>query len=212
MSLIALAGQKLEMKQDFLPDGRVTPLTVVRVWPALVVGIKTKEKDGYEAVKLAFGQAKGKYNKKPILGEIKKATGKEKPAPAFLKEIRGTFEGIKVGEEINMEDVFKEGDLVQVSGRSKGRGFAGVMKRWGFHGGPRTHGQSDRPRAPGSIGQRTTPGRVYKGKKMAGRMGGEKVTVRGLKIFKIDKENNLLYITGALPGPRNGWLLITKKS
>jgi len=204
----AIIGRKLKMTQEFLENGRVVPLTVVEAGPCFVLQIKSKESDGYEAVKIAFGQSKGKYAKKPVLGEMKKA--KKVWAPALIVEVNGSGKNLKIGDEIKIDDIFKEGDLVQVTGVSKGKGFAGVMKRWGFHGGPATHGQSDRPRSPGSIGQRTTPGRVSKGKKMSGHMGNRKVTVRNLKVMGIDKTKNLLRIKGAVPGTRGGMVVIKK--
>jgi len=204
----AIIGRKLGMTQEFLEDGQVVPLTVIKVGPCFVLQIKNKENDGYEAVKIAFGRSKGRYAKKPVLGEMKKA--KKVWAPALIVEVGGSGKDLKIGDEVKVSDIFKKGDLAQVTGVSKGKGFAGVIKRWGFHGGPVTHGQSDRQRAPGSIGQRTTPGRVFKGKKMPGRMGNRKVTVRNLKIMGIDGEKNLLRIKGALPGARGGMVVIKK--
>ena len=205
----AIIGQKLGMTQEFLKNGQVVPLTVVEAGPCFILQVKNKENDGYEAVKIAFGQSKGKYAKKPTLGEMKKA--KKTLAPALIVEVSGGGKNLKVGEEIKVDDIFKKGDFVDATGFSKGRGFAGVIKRWGFHGGPATHGQSDRQRAPGSIGQRTTPGRVYKGKKMPGRMGNKKVTVRNLEIIEIDEAKNLLYVKGAIPGARRGMVVIKKR-
>ena len=204
----AIIGRKLGMTQQFLEGGRVVPLTVVEAGPCTILQIKSQKKDGYEAIKISFGRGKGKYARKPILGEMKKAGKTE--APALIVEVSGDEESLKVGEEINVGAVFKKEDLVQVTGVSKGRGFAGVIKRWGFHGGPATHGQSDRRRAPGSIGQRTTPGRVYKGKKMPGHMGNKKITVRNLTVVKVDESKNLLYIKGAIPGARGGMVVIKK--
>ncbi|MDD3679468.1 MAG: 50S ribosomal protein L3 [Candidatus Shapirobacteria bacterium] len=205
-----LIGKKGRMSQDFTKDGKVVPLTVVEVNPCRVLQVKTIKTDGYKAVKLAYGQGKGKYNKGSTLGEAKKA--KLEKAPGKIMEIRNDFADtdIKVGQEISLDQVFSQGDKVCVTGISKGRGFAGVIKRWGFHGGPKTHGQSDRLRAPGSIGQGTDPGRVHKGKKMPGHYGTETVTVKNLKIFKINKDTNRLYLTGAIPGARGGYLKIIK--
>jgi len=201
-----LIGKKIGMTQDFREDGKVVPLTIIEVGPCRILQVKDKKTDGYRAVKLAYGRGKGKYNKKPTLGEALKA--KLDGAPAKIIEIRGDFDGVKVGDEITLSKVFAEGDNVLVIGTSKGRGFAGVMKRWGFHGGPKTHGQSDRLRAPGSIGQGTDPGRVHKGKKMPGHFGVDRVTVKNLTVFKIDKENNHLYLSGSVPGARGGFLII----
>ena len=207
--ITGLIGKKIAMEQDFRQDGKVVPLTVVELGPCRVLQVKTTEADGYRAVKLAFGQGKGKYNKKPTLGEAKKA--KLDKAPEKIIEIRGDFgDDVKVGQEITLDQVFAEGDKVKVVGTSKGRGFAGVMKRWGFHGGPKTHGQSDRLRAPGSIGQGTDPGRVHKGKKMPGHFGVDKVTVKNLTVFRIDKDKNHLSLTGAVPGARGGYVVVEK--
>jgi len=207
--LTGLIGKKLVMEQDFTADGKVLPLTLVETGPCRVLQIKAKETDGYGAVKIAFGQGKGKYNKKPNLREAKKAGFRK--APGKIVEIRGDFsDSVEVGQEITLDQVFKESDKVVVTGISKGRGFAGVIKRHGFHSGPQTHGQSDRLRAPGSIGQGTTLGRIHRGKKMPGHFGVDKVTVKNLTVFKIDKENNRLYLTGAVPGARGGYVIVKK--
>lgn len=200
--MIAILGKKLGQTRIFTPEGKQIPVTEVLAGPCKVKQIKTYQKDGYWAIKLGF------ENKK-----TKRAGGEE---PRFLREIRidedearsGMFE---VGKIIKVEEVFKDGDKVAVTGTSKGKGFAGVVKRWGFAGGPRTRGQADRERAPGSIGQTTTPGRVYKGKKMAGRMGGKKVTVKGLKVVEVKPEENVLRVLGLVPGPKNGFLMIRKQ-
>ncbi len=204
-----LIGKKIKMGQDFTEDGRVVPLTIIEAGPCRVLQVKTEEQDGYKAVKLVFGHGKGKYNKKPTLGEVRKA--KIDGSPKKITEIKGDFgDELKVGQEITLEQVFAQGDKVKVSGTSKGRGFTGVVKRWSFHGGPQTHGQSDRLRAPGSIGQGTDPGRVHKGKKMPGHYGVDRVTVKNLTVFKIDKDKNYLYLTGAVPGARGGHIIIRK--
>ncbi len=208
--LNGLIGKKKGMIQDFDQEGQVVPLTVIEAGPVTVLQLKSKEKEGVKGVKVAFGQGKGKYNKKPTLGEAKKAGLKN--APAKIWEVPGEQEDLKIGEKISVEEVFREGEKVNITGFSKGRGFSGVIKRHGFHGGPATHGQSDRQRAPGSIGQRSTPGRVYRGQRMAGHFGNEKVTVKNLEIFKIDGEKNYLYVKGAVPGAINGWVRIIKNS
>jgi len=184
-------------------------MTLIQAGPCVVVAKRTGEKDGYWALQLGFGKAK-KVNKL-LKGQMKKA--KLKIAPRFLAEVRleKEEEKLKVGDEVRLEDVLKPGDLVSVIGVSKGKGFAGVMKRWGFAGGPRTHGQSDRQRAPGSIGATTTPGRVLKGKKMAGRMGGNRVTVKSLSVMKVSPDENLLTVSGLVPGARGGLLFIKKE-
>lgn len=205
----AILGQKIEQSQSFTAEGKMIPVTKILAGPCPVVQIKTEKDNGYPAVQLGFGQ-KTKNVSKPIAGHIRGA--KLKIAPRFLREIKiaKDEEVPKVGEVINVTSVFAVGDKVQVTGTSKGKGFAGVVKRWGFAGGPRTHGQSDRERAPGSIGSTTTPGRVYKGKKMAGRLGGERVTLKNLEVVEVDAEKNLLAVSGLVPGAK-GSLLVIKK-
>ena len=203
-----LLGTKEKMTQVFDEEGRVWPVTVVSAGPVFVVRKKTKEKDGYDAVQVGFGERKLKNINKPqrnIIHPEKKNMGFR-----YLKEFRVAdpkqLEEIKEGDKITV-DVFEEGEEIVVSGTSKGKGFQGVVKRWGFAGGPRSHGQKHSEREPGSIGA-TGPQRVFKGTKMAGRMGGRRTTIKGLKVVKIDKDNNLLYISGALPGGRNTLLEI----
>lgn len=205
MNLSTIIGKKIEQTQAFLEDGTRVPLTRVFVGDNSISQIKTSEKEGYMAVQLTFG----KRNKisKPLTGHLKKAGLKN--TPRFLREIRvDDVAGFENGTVITPEEVLTAGDKVDVVGVSKGKGFAGAVKRWGFHGGPKTHGQSDRHRAPGSIGQGTTPGRVYKGKKMAGRMGSDRVTIKNLEIADV-KEGEIL-IKGLIPGPKNGLVMITK--
>lgn len=207
------------MGQAFTESGIRVPVTVVEIGPNVVTQVKTKEKDRYNAVQLGFGNRKIKNITKPLLGHLKGAiemqkakSEKQNVAPRFLREVRieGDIE-YKAGDVVNAPDILRPGDFVQVTGVSKGKGFAGVVKRWGFAGGPKTHGQSDRLRAPGSIGQGTTPGRVLKGKKMAGRMGQEKVTVANLTVLKVDKEKGELWLSGPVSGAR-GSLLVVKKT
>ncbi len=202
----SILGIKLGQTQKFLSDGQRIPVTEIQAGPCFVVEVKPG------AVQLGFGERKEKKTLKPILGHIKKAG--LKVIPRFLREVSANQEEInanlKVGDEIKVGDVLKPGDTVDVTGISKGKGFAGVVKRWGFAGGPRTHGQSDRERAPGSIGSTTTPGRVLKGKKMAGRMGQERVTIKNLSVFEIDPEKNLLLVKGLVPGAKKGLLIIKK--
>jgi len=194
----------------FDSEGRKTAVTQIEAGPCIVVYIKNKDKDGYTAVQLGFGQAKKIKN--PILGHVKKAG--LKTIPKFLREIKipANQELPKIGQVYKADEVFKPGDIVKISGVSKGKGFAGVVKRWGFAGGPKSHGQSDRERAPGSIGATTTPGRVLKGKKMAGRTGGIQVTVSGLKVIDVLPDKNILLVKGSVPGPTRGLLLIQKTS
>ena len=198
-----LIGRKLGMIQVFSDQGRADAVTAIEAGPCTVVQVKIESKEGYSAVQLGFGQAK--RVKSPIDGHVKEL-GNFK----YLKELRMTdTEGIAVGNRVDAS-LFKAGDTVDVVGVSKGRGFAGVIKRHGFHGGPKTHGQSDRHRAPGSIGAGTSPGRVLKGKSMPGHMGGERVTVCRLKVVKVDTEQNLLLVKGAVPGAKNGMLIVRK--
>jgi large subunit ribosomal protein L3 len=217
-----ILGKKISQSQSFTEDGRRIPQTTIKTSPCYLVDIKTKDKQGYFALKLATGTRKN--IQKPVQGELRKV-GINTPL-SFLKEFRlepyedkinyieeNGKKGIKIGEkkifigeEVTPDLLFSVGDLVDVSGVSKGKGFQGVVKRHHFAGGPRTHGQSDRERAPGSIGQTTTPGRVYKGKRMAGRMGGERVTIKNLSIIKVDKDQ--LVVKGLVPGAINSWLEI----
>ena len=196
-------GKKLGMGQVFAEDGKAEAVTAIEAGPCTVTQIKTAAKEGYKAAQLGFGVSK-RLNS-PQKGHLKKL-GQFK----HLREFRvADTEAIKVGDKVDVS-LFKEGDLVDITGISKGKGFAGVVKRHGFAGGPKTHGQSDRHRAPGSIGATTTPGRVLKGKRMAGHMGDSRVTVRHLEVYKADPERNLLLVKGAVPGARNGLLLIEK--
>jgi len=198
-----IIGRKLGMGQVFAENGKAEAVTAIEAGPCIVTQIKTSDKEGYSAAQLGFGEAK-RLNS-PQKGHLKKLGQFE-----YLREFRvADTEGIKVGDKVDV-GLFKEGDLVDVSGVSKGKGFAGVVKRHGFAGGPKTHGQSDRHRAPGSIGATTSPGRVLKGKHMAGHMGSNRVTVRHLKVYKADPERNLLLVKGAVPGARNGLVLIEK--
>ncbi len=203
--MAGILGQKIGMTQVFDSNGLVVPVTIVQAGPCYVTQIKTPEKDGYSAVQIAFGDVKEKRVPNAIKGHFAKAGVKAK---RFLAEFDfGDMEDVKVGDEIKA-DVFKEGVTVKVAGVSKGKGFQGTVKRHKFGGGPKTHGQSDRLRAPGSIGQSSYPSRVMKGIKMAGRMGGDRVTVKNITIVKVDAENNLLFIKGPLPGSKNTLLEI----
>jgi large subunit ribosomal protein L3 len=204
--LPAILGTKKGQTQMFTPEGVRIPVTVVSAGPCVV--LKTTDHGEFSSVQLAYGQAK--HVAKPVAGIVKKAGSEVKPR--FLREVRTTdATDVKVGDTVAVGTVLAEGDLVRVTGISKGKGFAGVVKRHHFKGGPNTHGQSNRERSPGSIGQTTTPGRVYRGKRMAGRMGGETVTVRNLKIVKIDGETNTVYIKGLVPGGKNGLIVIRKE-
>lgn len=212
--LTALLGKKVRQTKIYTDDGMRIPVTEIEVGPCVVVQIKTKDRDGYSAIQLGFGHQIRKTNQ-PITGHLKK-TGQGNYLPRFLREVRLTLTDnsqdklAKVGDQIRVEQVFSNGDRVKVTGISKGKGFAGVVKRHGFSGGPRTHGQSDRERAPGSIGQSTTPGRVYKGKRMGGRMGNQRITVAGLKVIKVVPESNRAFVKGLIPGSLNNLVIITK--
>jgi len=198
-----IIGRKLNMGRIFSGDGEVEAVTAIEAGPCVVTQVKTKDKDGYNAAQLGFGEAK--HLNSPQRGHLKEL-GQFK----YLREFRvSDTEGIKVGDRIDVS-LFKEGDLVDITGVSKGKGFAGVVKRHHFAGGPKTHGQSDRHRAPGSIGSTTSPGRVLKGMRMAGHMGSSQVTARNLEVCKADPARNLLLVKGAVPGAKNGLVLIKK--
>ncbi len=198
-----IIGKKVGMTQIFRDNGKAEAVTVVEAGPCSVIQIKTMAKEGYNAVQLGFGEAK--RLKSPERGHLR-GLGQFK----HLREFRVDDIGdIQVKVDVSL---FKAGDLIDVTGVSKGKGFAGVVKRHGFAGGPKTHGQSDRHRHGGSIGATTSPGRVLKGTRMAGRMGNQRVTVRKLEVLKIDPVRNLLLVKGAVPGAKNGLLLITKSA
>ena len=204
LTIKGIIGRKLGMTQIFRDNGKAEAVTAIEAGPCTVTQVKTAAKEGYNAVQLGFGEAK-RLNS-PRRGHLK-----ELEQFRYLREFRlADIEGVQVGDKVDVS-LFKTGDLVDVSGVSKGKGFAGVVKRYHFAGGPKTHGQSDRHRAPGSIGAGTSPGRVLKGKRMPGHMGNRKVTVRHLEVFEADPTRNLLLIKGAVSGGSNG-LLIIKKS
>lgn len=206
--LDTILGSKIKMGQTFVEGTRV-PVTYVKAGPCVVTQIKKQDKESCWAVQLGFGEKKIKNITKPLQGHLRGAI-KDNKAPRFLREVKLDKEPeFKVGDAIAASDIFQIGDVVAVTGTSKGKGFAGVVKRWHFAGGPKTHGQSDRQRAPGSIGA-TTPGRVYKGKKMAGRMGGETVTIKNLIVVSVEPERSQLAVSGPVPGSL-GSLLILKK-
>jgi large subunit ribosomal protein L3 len=196
-------GKKIGMTQIFRDDGMVVPVTLIEAGPCVVTQIKTKETDGYEAVQLGFGEVKRRN--KPLSGHLKNSR-----LSRYLREVVADDPTeFSVGQTVGV-DIFEAGEKVDVIGRSKGRGFAGVMKRHGFAGGPRTHGQSDRARAPGSIGGGTTPGKVYKGMKMAGHMGNRRITVKGLEVVSVDPDRNILMVKGGVPGAPNSLLHIRR--
>lgn len=202
-----ILGKKVGMTQVFSERGEAIPVTVIEAGPCFVAQIKTVEQDGYTAVQLGFEETKPKRLTQPQLKHLQKSN---LPALRHLRELRiadDELASFEEGQKLTV-DIFEEGEMVDVTGTSKGRGFAGVVKRYHFRGGPKTHGQSDRQRAPGSVGACTTPGRVFKGKRMPGRMGGERVTTQTLQVVLVDPERNLLALRGAVPGSKNGLLLI----
>ncbi len=203
-----ILGKKIGMTNIFTEHGDAVPCTVIEAGPCYVTQIKTKEKDGYEAVQLGFDEKKERLVNRPMKGHFTKAGVKP---TRILQEFKGFhISALKVGAEIKLDTLFSAGDKVKVSGTSKGKGFQGVVKRHHFAGGSRTHGQSDRERAPGSIGSSSFPSRVFKGLRMAGRMGGERVSIRNLKILKVIPESNIILVQGSIPGAVNSYVEITK--
>ncbi len=203
---IGMLGKKLGMTRLFGEHGEAIPVTVIEAGPCHIVQIKSKETDGYEAVQLGFGQKKENATNKPASGHFKKAGV---PPLRFLKEFKTDgVEDHEIGGQVTV-DMFSVGERIDISAVSKGKGFAGVMKRWGFKGGKASHG-SENHRTAGSIGASADPSRVYKGLPMAGRMGGKRVNVQNLEVVKVDTEKNLLVIRGAVPGPKDGILMIKR--
>lgn len=204
MPIEGLLGRKLGMTQVFDSTGKIHAVTVVEAGPVVVTQVKTVSKDGYDAVQVGYGEKKKLT--KPARGHLKKAGSNAR----MLLEFKVIGDGeYSVGDKIGLE-LFSEGDLVHVTGTSRGRGFAGGVRRHNFHGGPKTHGQSDRHRAPGSIGSGTTPGRVLKGQRMAGHMGAVQVTSKNLRIIAKDEGKGLLLIEGAVPGATNGTVRVRR--
>jgi large subunit ribosomal protein L3 len=202
-----ILGRKLGMTRLFDETGAATATTIVEAGPCFVTQIRTVARDGYEAVQLGFGEVRANKLTKPQRGHLKDGI----PAVRDLREVPADgVDEIAVGERVDV-GMLAAGERVDVTGVSKGKGFAGVVKRYNFRGGPKTHGQSDRWRAPGSIGAGTTPGRVFKGTKMAGHMGDERVTVKNLQVIRVDPERNLIALRGAIPGPRGGLIMIRKQ-
>ena len=202
-----LLGKKLGMTQMFNKEGDLIPVTLIQAGPCNVLQIKNKENDGYSAIQVGFEERKKKRATKAEIGHCSKAkTGVKRLVREFRDDpLDAEYE---LGQVLTV-DVFDGVEVIDITGTSKGKGFAGVMKRWGFHGGPATHGCTT-PRGAGSVGAGTDPGRVLKGKKMAGRMGGDKCTVRNLDVIKIDKDKNLMFVKGAVPGPNGGYVIIRK--
>jgi large subunit ribosomal protein L3 len=202
-----ILGKKVGMTQIFDERGEVVPVTVIEAGPCFVAQVKTVERDGYTAVQMGMGETKPKRLTKAQLQHLQKS---DLPPLRFLRELRLDADdtaSYAEGDQVSV-DIFEAGEFVDITGISKGRGFAGVVKRHGFGGGPKTHGQSDRLRTPGSIGACTSPGKVFKGKRMPGRMGNERVTVQNLKVELVDPERNLLIVRGAVPGAKNGLLMV----
>ena len=199
----ALLGKKLGMTQIFSPEGKMIPVTVISAGPCVISQLKTMENDGYQAVQLGYGEVKPHRVNKPTAGHFKAANVETK---RYLKEVRvSDLANYEVGQELTV-DVFAEGDKVDISGISRGKGFAGTIKRWNFALGHMSHGSKAhrRPASAGAMG----PARVFKGKKMPGQMGNEKVTIQNLEIVRVDTERNLILVKGAVPGPKEGLLLI----
>ncbi|MFN2519132.1 MAG: 50S ribosomal protein L3 [Jatrophihabitantaceae bacterium] len=200
-----ILGEKLGMTQVFDANNRIVPVTVIKAGPCIVTQIRTQEKDGYTAVQLAYGQIDPRKVTKPVAGHFKAA---EVTPRRHLVELRtDSIEGYSIGDEVGV-DVFADGAAVDVTGSTKGKGTAGVMKRHGFHGLGAGHGTQRKHRSPGSIGACATPGRVFKGMKMAGRMGHERQTTQNLIVHRVDAERGLLLIKGAIPGPKGGLVIV----
>jgi large subunit ribosomal protein L3 len=204
-----ILGKKIGMTSLFDEQGQMVPCTIIEAGPCYVTHVRTKERDGYDAIQLGFGAKPERLINRPLRGHLAKSGGKP---VRFIREFR-KFNGMptELGAEVRV-DLFQQGDTVHVTGTSKGRGFQGVVKRHHFGGvGMTTHGQSDRVRAPGSIGASSFPSRVFKGQRMAGRMGHEQVTVRNLKVLKVVSESNLLIVKGSIPGAINSLVQIVKE-
>ncbi|MBX7151141.1 50S ribosomal protein L3 [bacterium] len=205
-----MIGRKIGMSNIFDESGNIIPVTLVEALPNVVTQIKTKEKDGYEAVQLAVGNRRGKNTPNPLQGHAKKA-GLTETFPRILREFKDLdVAQFQLGATVSL-DIFNVGDKITVVGTSKGKGFQGVVKRHGFGGINQTsHGASDRVRSPGSVGGSSDPSRVFKGMRMAGRMGSDRVTVKNLKVVRLDKETNVLFIKGSVPGATNSYIEIRK--
>lgn len=203
-----LIGKKIGMTNLYDAEGKMSTCTVVQVGPCTVTQLKTEDKDGYSAVQLGYGEKKEKSSTKAQLGHFSKAKTTPK---SKLVEFKGFDQEVNLGDVLKVEDVFAEGEYVDVVGRSKGKGFQGVVKRYNFRGvGQATHGQHNRLRAPGSIGACSTPSRVFKGMRMAGRMGNQRVKIQNLQVMKVMSEQNVLVVSGSVPGPKNSLLIIEK--
>lgn len=203
-----LIGKKIGMTSVYNADGQALACTVIETGPCVVTQVRSVEKDGYAAVQLGFGEKKEKHTNKPEMGHFKKAGTTPKRKLVEFKEFE---RALNLGDTLTAADVFGEGDFVDVVGTAKGRGFQGVVKRHGFGGvGGQTHGQHNRGRHPGSIGACSFPSRVFKGLRMAGRMGGNRVKVQNLRVLRIMPEQNLLVVSGSIPGAKNSYVIIEK--
>lgn len=207
-----IIGKKIGMTSIFGPEGENIACTVIEAGPCVVTQVKNEETDGYRAVQLAFGEKKEKNSTKAEIGHFKKANTTPKKEVAEFRDFKAEFEGMaELGKELRIQDIFVVGDFVDAIGTSKGRGFQGVVKRHGFGGvGGATHGQHDRLRAPGSMGNASFASRVPKGKRLAGRMGGAQVKLTNLEVVKILPEQNLIVISGSVPGPKNSTVILQK--
>lgn len=207
-----IIGKKIGMTSVYGADGRNVPCTLIEAGPCVVTQVKDDETDGYTAVQLGYGERKEKNTPKPLKGHFEKANTTPKKVVAEFRNFRMEFEGgIQLGQEIKVEEVFSEGDFVDAIGESKGKGFQGVVKRHGFGGvGQQTHGQHNRGRAPGSIGGASYPARVFKGMRMAGRTGGDRVKVTNLQVMKVIADKNLILVSGSVPGAKNSTVILEK--
>ncbi len=210
--MVGLIGKKIGMTSIFGPDGESIPCTVIEAGPCVVTQVKNEETDGYRAVQLCFGEKKEKNTTKAAMGHFKKANTTPKRNTVEFRDFRSEFDGmVELGREIRVQDVFVEGDFLDAVGTSKGRGFQGVVKRHGFAGvGGQTHGQHNRLRAPGSMGNASFASRVIKGKRLGGRMGSDRVKVMNLKVVKIMPDQNLIVISGSVPGAKNSTVILQK--
>ncbi len=207
-----IIGKKIGMTSIYDEEGKQFPCTLIQAGPCVVTQIKNQETDGYNAVQLAYGEKNEKRTSKPLKGHFAKAKTTPKREVTEFRNFRIEFVGgVKLGQEVLIQDVFVEGDYLDVIGNSKGKGFQGVVKRYNFAGvGEATHGQHNRLRAPGSIGGASSPSRVFKGMRMAGRMGGNRVKVLNLRVLKIIPEENLVLVSGSIPGPNNSTVILQK--
>jgi large subunit ribosomal protein L3 len=207
-----IIGRKVGMTSVFDATGQNVAVTVIEAGPCVVTHVKNVETDGYRAVQLAFGEKKEKNTSKPMIGHFKRASTTPKKAVVEFRDFKTEFDGmIELGKEIRVADIFVEGDFLDAVGTSKGKGFQGVVKRHGFAGvGGQTHGQHNRLRAPGSMGNASFASRVIKGKRLAGRMGGDRVKATNLKVVKIMAEQNLILVSGSVPGAKNSTIILQK--